>query len=394
MNQNLNKTRNTKFPLSKPPIHARTMQRVLSPLLFFILLLSACRFPSGGADTPTPGLNQTQAYETVIARITEVAQEIATQTPPEVIPTDSGLPSPTPSPEISETPGIPTGVASTFTPTKTPEPGTCDRAEAGAPIDVTIPDDTQINAGNAFVKTWRLINVGTCTWTNGYSMVFFSGEKMNAPDVVPLGGDVAPGQTVDISVNLTAPTDPGTYQGNWMLRNPSGVLFGIGPQWNSFFWVRIVVPGGEGTPVVTPTATATATLTGSETPGPTATPTPTEAAVLFNGSIAFQPDGFIDLDTGATNGASGNDISYTTDQSGTHPLTPLGGTTMGIFGTQIPTPGNCQAAGLSAGSLTVETLATGTYLCFRTEQGHYGWLRIDSFDSSNLILGLTLLTWQ
>jgi hypothetical protein len=364
--------------------------------LLFIFTLTACQFPSG--ETPTPGLNQTQAYETVVARITEVSQELATQqATPQTIPTESGQPTPTPSPEFSATPVVPTGVASTFTPTPTIAASACDRAEAGVPIDVTVPDDTEFAAGTAFVKTWRLVNVGTCTWTNTYSLVYFSGEKMGGPDVVPLGGDIAPGQSVDLSVNLTAPANAGTYQGNWMLRNPSGVLFGIGPQGNSFFWVRIVVPGGAGTPSVTPTPTGSTTPNGSATPTPTGTIPPTTAPtpiVIVNSSIAFQPDGFIDLDTGATNGGSGNDVSYTSDQNGTHPLTPQGGAAIGIFGNQTPTFANCQAASLSSGSLAVESLQPGTYLCYRTDQGHYGWLRLDNFDSSNLILSLTLLTWQ
>jgi peptidoglycan hydrolase-like protein with peptidoglycan-binding domain len=49
-------------------------------------------------------------------------------------------------------------------------------------------------------------------------------------------GTVAPGQTIDVSVNLKAPGSPGTYKGNWKMREPGGVLFGLstGP-----FWVQI-----------------------------------------------------------------------------------------------------------------------------------------------------------
>jgi peptidoglycan hydrolase-like protein with peptidoglycan-binding domain len=49
-------------------------------------------------------------------------------------------------------------------------------------------------------------------------------------------GTVAPGQTIDVSVNLTAPAAAGTYKGNWKLREPGGAVFGLstGP-----FWVQI-----------------------------------------------------------------------------------------------------------------------------------------------------------
>ena len=372
---------------------ARVWQMVVLAILIF--LLAACK--SNQDETPTPGLNQTQAYETVIAEVTAIAALTGTPTDAPPIPTESGLPSPTL--EMTATPPPPTGVPSTITPTSPPTGSTCDRAEAGIPIDVTIPDDTQFAAGTAFVKTWRLVNVGTCTWTGGYALVYFSGEKMGGPDVTPLGGDVAPGQTVDLSVNLTAPSSAGTYQGNWMLKNPSGVLFGIGPQGNSFFWVRIVVPGEAGTSTITPTPTPTGSVTasGSETPtSSTPTITPTTAptpVILVNSTIAFQPDGLIDLDTGTTNGSTSNDISYTTNQDGTHPLTPLGGATLGVFGAQ-PSYANCQAANLSGASIAVESLSAGTYLCYQTELGHYGWLRLDSYDANTLILSLTLLTWE
>src|SRR5512135_3467629 len=50
---------------------------------------------------------------------------------------------------------------------------TCDRAQFIA--DVTVPDGTRFSPGAAFTKTWRLKNVGTCTWSTSYTLVFSSG---------------------------------------------------------------------------------------------------------------------------------------------------------------------------------------------------------------------------
>ena len=116
----------------------------------------------------------------------------------------------------------------------------CDWAQYVA--DVTVPDGTSFAAGSTFTKTWRLKNIGSCTWTTGYSLVFSSGEKMGGPNSVPLAVSVAPGQTVDISVNLTAPAAPGSYRGFWMLKNASGAVFGIGSAASKSFWVDIKVP--------------------------------------------------------------------------------------------------------------------------------------------------------
>ncbi|HXF85217.1 MAG TPA: NBR1-Ig-like domain-containing protein [Anaerolineales bacterium] len=164
-----------------------------------------------------------------------------------------------------------TGTPPTATPTRTPAPVTptvppssCDKVQFIA--DVTIRDGTTLNPGAAFTKTWRLKNVGSCTWTTSYQLVFFSGEQMGAPSSLAFTRTVSPGQTIDISVNMVAPTNPGSYRGYWMFKNANGALFGIGAQANKPWWVDIKVAGPTvtpGGPTLTPTATPT---------GPTPTP--------------------------------------------------------------------------------------------------------------------------
>ncbi|HMB22365.1 MAG: NBR1-Ig-like domain-containing protein [Chloroflexota bacterium] len=146
--------------------------------------------------------------------------------------------------------------------TQTVQPSTCDRAQYVS--DVSIPDGTVMAPGATFTKTWRLKNVGQCPWKTTYQLVFFSGEQMGASSSAAFPKDIAVGQTVDISINMTAPSAAGSYRGYWMFKNANGQLFGIGPQANKPWWVDIrvsgptVTPGG---PTVTPTPT-----------GPTATP--------------------------------------------------------------------------------------------------------------------------
>jgi hypothetical protein len=119
---------------------------------------------------------------------------------------------------------------------------TCtDRAQFIA--DVTVPDGTRFDPGATFTKTWRLRNTGTCTWTTAYSMVFKSGEQMGSTTSVPMPSSVAPGQNVDVSVNLTAPNAAGRYRGHWMFRNAGGADFGIGLSANKSWWVDIQVTG-------------------------------------------------------------------------------------------------------------------------------------------------------
>jgi hypothetical protein len=107
--------------------------------------------------------------------------------------------------------------------------------------DVTIPDNTRMEAGKSFEKTWRLKNSGTCTWSTSYAMVFSSGSQMGGPASVAMPKSVSPNGTVDLKVTLTAPTTNGTYTGNWKLRNASGVHFGLGTKADQPFWVKIIV---------------------------------------------------------------------------------------------------------------------------------------------------------
>lgn len=107
--------------------------------------------------------------------------------------------------------------------------------------DITVPDDTTFPANHSFVKTWRLKNDGTCTWDSSYALVFDSGEQMSGISPSPLPKVVPPGETADVSISLTSPSTSGTYQGDWLLQNGKGEKFGIGPDGEDTFYLRIIV---------------------------------------------------------------------------------------------------------------------------------------------------------
>lgn len=111
--------------------------------------------------------------------------------------------------------------------------------------DVSIPDGTNLFAGEVFTKTWRLQNLGSCTWDATYSLVPTAGDNMGITDSVPLSVTVPPGEFGELSVKLVAPRSPGTYRAEWKLLSPDGFLFGIGPGSNRPFWVQILVDDEE-----------------------------------------------------------------------------------------------------------------------------------------------------
>ena len=114
--------------------------------------------------------------------------------------------------------------------------------------DITIPDNMLVVPNTAFTKTWRLKNIGSCTWNSSYLVSYISGATMSQQPgywILPQGQTVAPGQTVDISVGMTAPVENGTYQSYWGLKKENGPFLPIqdGANGNSFY-VKLKVDDG------------------------------------------------------------------------------------------------------------------------------------------------------
>jgi hypothetical protein len=192
-------------------------------ILMVLAITLACNMPlisnTGNSATSTATLE---------------AADTSTSTPPPSSPTSS----PT-IPTVTETPTFTSTVtAAPLTPTNTTAPVACNKASFVS--DVNYPDGTDIIAGATITKTWRLQNTGTCDWTSGYKLIFYSGDRMGAPDETVLTSGIIPsGAVADVSVTLTAPTALGSYKGYFKLKSPDNVVFGINASGNDAFWVEI-----------------------------------------------------------------------------------------------------------------------------------------------------------
>jgi ABC-type amino acid transport substrate-binding protein/heat shock protein HslJ len=135
--------------------------------------------------------------------------------------------------------------------------------------DEDLSNFPDFDPNQSFQKGWRIRNNGTCTWNNAYFIKYVNGNNAAAQmqgQPTAIQGEVKPGQTYDMYVNLVAPAESGRYVGYWQMFNEKNVAFG------RTVWVAIEVIGPElhtSTPTVTPQATATPTE-----PLPTATITP------------------------------------------------------------------------------------------------------------------------
>ena len=204
-------------------------------LLLLALLISSCNMPQNA-------ISPAEQTAIIDARVAETVAAGAGDSPPSTDPDPNAPPIDTP--DSSDTPE-----PDTPTPSDTPEPDTPTPSDTPIPCnlakfvkDVSIPDGTKFQPGDTLTKTWRLQNVGSCAWTSGYDIVFSGGDAMDAPASVQLTeGTVNPGQKVDVSVDLVAPASAGTYRGNWQMRDPSDVVFGMQNSTSGFFYVEIKV---------------------------------------------------------------------------------------------------------------------------------------------------------
>ena len=145
----------------------------------------------------------------------------------------------TSAPTLSPAPrtNLPTLVLSVPTPTATAIP--CDKAVFVS--DVSVPDGTVFHAGDAVVKTWQVMNAGSCTWTTAYMLIFDHGYNFLGVKSINLATPAAPGETADITLKFSAPAPPGTYASYWKLQGPAGVIFGTGPNGDVPLGIKIVI---------------------------------------------------------------------------------------------------------------------------------------------------------
>lgn len=289
-----------------------------------LLALVGCNLPSRinpEGDVPSA---LTLAVMTVHAQETLLAQTAA---------------APTNTPE----PGQPT---ITLAPTDAPDPTDAPPEEicdlAGFVDDVTIPDGTEFLPGESFTKTWRISNEGSCTWNSGYDVVFDEGDAMGAePSTQVSKADITPGTELDISVEMVAPVEEGTYRGTWQLRNDMGVIFT-----SSGFWVEIKVVEPE--------------IYSSRT----------------GFTIEQAEEG--DLDEGASPPVQDADFQFFVASPNDKRIKPLNGAEFLLMGEDKVEYGNCNEADLTPDPIQVDEDLVGQWVCYRTSEGRLGRFEVVS----------------
>ena len=185
--------------------------------ILFALLIGACGASPTQAPEPTPDVAavRTSAASTVVSQFTLTAAAFTPTPPP--LPTETQAPEPTATatePPIAE---VTNAQGTTI--------ALCDKYSWDvATVDVNVLDNTPMSPGQEFIKTWKIKNVGACTWGEGYKMIYSYGDKMDGA-AQAFTAAVAPGEEVEVSVAFKAPNLPGSYTSYWTLQNPKGIAF-------------------------------------------------------------------------------------------------------------------------------------------------------------------------
>jgi hypothetical protein len=217
------------------------MKTYLRTILFLGLAvaLAACG-TSAAAPTQVPTVNveptlnaaRTEAAATVSAAIAK--RPTATQPAPTstTAATATAIPTATPVAPAATATTAPQPV-NTATTAPTAKPTTSGVVFTLAPVEFgckitasTTTGDAKKAGGSDFDARWTVKNTGTSAWEKStIDYKYNSGTKMyKSGDVYDLKTAVAVNDSIDIVVDMKAPTTPGNYQSNWAVVRGGTVL--------------------------------------------------------------------------------------------------------------------------------------------------------------------------
>jgi len=204
--------------------------------------------------------------------------------------------------------------------------------------------------------------------------VWFSGESFSSIRSQVFSVDVPTGHSADITVDMVAPDVPGIHQSNWKLSAPNGSLFGIGPNADAPFWVRIEVLDKAGTAVATQ---------------PVMTPT---SEIAIRDTVILKLKDSLNLDIGKINSGPADDLGIVDVGKASAVLSPLNGARMGIFGSSRPVEADCRVASLSSDGISLIAIPENSFICYRTNQGLPGFGKLSNITEKSFSLDYT--TWM
>lgn len=244
-----------------------------------------------------------------------------------------------------------------------------------------ISDGQEFQAGDTIQASITLINTGTCTWDAGYNLIEIGGDLVPSISSLALSSDVEVGDSVQLQVSYSAPSQSGPYLSIWKMKDADGGVFGQMDPTGAPLRIKIrVISSGNSQP--------------SPTPNPTPTPEPApqgsnpDASLEMEG-VTLLEDHCYDLNSGSEVDCSDGKahIRYSHATYGPyagHNMTSGQNTDLSPNQSDEPQKSDCQTASYYPLPHPVES---GEFFCFKIgslASTLYGWIRIESFNDNGV----------
>ena len=256
----------------------------------------------------------------------------------------------------------------------------CTKAFTGS---INLSEGQEFQSGDTFQVVFTLVNTGTCTWNSGYSLVQIGGDLSPSSSSLALAGDVATGDSVQLSVDYTAPAQPGQYPSVWKMKDEDGGIFGQNDPPNSP--IRVIIRSvSSGNPQPTPNPT--------QQPQPTQQPDP-DVSIRMNGVTMLDGECY-DFNHGHTIDCNDSkaDFRYSNSLMMGAKLFKANDNEFAEGQDQEPDKSSCETANFAP---IPQTIYEGKYKCFKITSlasTAYGWIYIDSFDEEGLTFDFLMFT--
>lgn len=216
------------------------------------VILSSCNIGATPVPTQDVGAIQTQAFSQVLTQVaaantptslpTNTPEPTATLAAPPTFAAIGGGAIETPFPFNTPLPGLTPLVVASPVPTLSggmlPTKNGCND---GIFTGESAPyDGASLQPSTDYEKNFTLMNIGTCTWDDGYTFAFlpeFSTPGFKGYDIKikKIDDFVKPTKSITFTLKLTASHIPGTHIGAWKMKDDGGNFFG------SMVYVKYVI---------------------------------------------------------------------------------------------------------------------------------------------------------
>ena len=186
-----------------------------------LILMLACVPTLGPTPAPIPTFDPNGPLTAIALTAGAAATQTAINAPPTATPT----PLPTKTPLDTPTPTATfLFLIPTFSLPPTQIPLGVSTKEYDCQI-LTVEPSVPIAVSTSFIGKWVVANIGTASWrSDNVDYRYAEGDKFHLQSVYDFPVNVQPGSTVEITVDMQAPSTPGEYITRWRINQSKTVI--------------------------------------------------------------------------------------------------------------------------------------------------------------------------